>query len=55
MPNGQVYKLSGSTLSDDISNNKKWSKRISENDTKNMKVKVRGNLEGDTITVETIK
>jgi hypothetical protein len=55
MPNGQVYKLSGSTLGDDISNNKKWSKRISENDTKNMKVKVRGNLDGDTIAVETIK
>jgi hypothetical protein len=55
MPNGQVYKLSGSTVNDSISNNKKWGKRISQNDTKNLRVKVRGNLEGDTITVDNIK
>lgn len=55
MPNGQLYKLSGTTLSDDISKHKKWSSRISESNAKNLKVKVKGSLEGDTITVQSIR
>jgi hypothetical protein len=54
-PDGNVYRLSGDTLSSDISGNKKWSKKIANNDTKNMRVKVTGDLSGDTITVQKIK
>jgi hypothetical protein len=54
-PDGNVYRLSGATLSDDISKNKNWSKKIENNNTKNMRVKVTGDLSGDTITVQSIK
>jgi hypothetical protein len=52
---GNVYRLSGATLSDDISKNKNWSKKIENNNTKNMRVRVTGDLSGDTITVQSIK
>jgi hypothetical protein len=55
MPNGQVYRLSGSTLSDDIHKNKNWNKQITNNNAKNIRVNVTGDLSGDTITVERIK
>ena len=53
MPDGNLYRLSGATLSDDI--NKKWSKKIANNTMKNTRVKVKGDLAGDTITVASIK
>jgi hypothetical protein len=54
-PDGNVYRLSGATLSNDISKNRNWSKKIENNNTKNMRVKVTGDLSGDTITVQSIK
>ena len=54
-PDGNVYRLTGDTLSEDISKNKNWSKKIENNNAKNMKVKVTGDLSGDTVHVRTIK
>jgi hypothetical protein len=52
---GNVYRLSGATLSEDIGKNKNWSKRIENNNAKNLRVRVTGDMSGDTITVQTIK